>query len=397
MKKILITLLLVFGIPFVVYAKEASVNTSYDSKKCVLEVSGSQTGHDASVSLFNKDGELIGFKTGEIQDGDYSVSFVLTNDVATKIDITVANEAGNNEVSKTDVDIPVCKISGLPNNKTLELFDKDNSIVVNNIKYAFNVSDFLMVHLYDMEQAEALLESLKGKEEYDAVKKTFDGVLDYLKDYKVFVQYIDVFVRDRFDHDIDYSNYKDGFVLNLAVPKDAYEELTGLKFAYVIEDNKLSDPLDYSYDEEHEIIAIHISEPRAIVAYLDNDYVYLDKTGDQTYSLKEGDTLTIRINALFSKFKNVYVDEKLVDSSNYEVKSGSTIITFKKEFMQSLSVGEHTIRVNFEDGSAVTTVNIVPKLNPKTEDVIMTYIAIIMLSGLGIGGSVLYFKKRKNN
>ena len=41
-----------------------NVNTSFDSDNCVLTVSGTQSGHDASVSLFNGN-NLLGFKTGD--------------------------------------------------------------------------------------------------------------------------------------------------------------------------------------------------------------------------------------------------------------------------------------------------------------------------------------------
>ena len=57
-----------------------------------------------------------------------------------------------------------------------------------------------------------------------------------------------------------------------------------------------------------------------------------------------------------SLFTNkVYVDNKLVDSTNYNSKSGSTVITLKDEYLKTLSVGEHTLKVAFSDnGEAIT-------------------------------------------
>lgn len=84
-------------------------------------------------------------------------------------------------------------------------------------------------------------------------------------------------------------------------------------------------------------------------------YEYLEGEG-QTYTIGTDGTATFRIDAAYSLFDKVYVDDKLVDSSNYTSKSGSTVITLTKEFMESLSVGTHTLKVTFTDsGTAATT------------------------------------------
>ena len=77
---------------------------------------------------------------------------------------------------------------------------------------------------------------------------------------------------------------------------------------------------------------------------------------NQTYTIDESKNATFRIDADYSLFTNkVYVDNKLVDSTNYDSKSGSTVITFKDEYLKTLSVGEHTLKVAFSDnGEAIT-------------------------------------------
>lgn len=82
---------------------------------------------------------------------------------------------------------------------------------------------------------------------------------------------------------------------------------------------------------------------------------------DGTYALNADGTYTIRANGEFSKFVSVEMDGKVVDSKNYTAKSGSTIITFSKEYMSSLSAGKHTVKVNFTDGSAETTLTVAQK------------------------------------
>ena len=82
---------------------------------------------------------------------------------------------------------------------------------------------------------------------------------------------------------------------------------------------------------------------------------------DGTYTINADGTYTIRANGEFSKFVSVEMDGKVVDSKNYTAKSGSTIITFSKEYMSSLSAGKHTVKVNFTDGSAETTLTVAQK------------------------------------
>ena len=92
---------------------------------------------------------------------------------------------------------------------------------------------------------------------------------------------------------------------------------------------------------------------------------------NQTYTIDESKNATFRIDADYSLFTNkVYVDNKLVDSTNYDSKSGSTVITLKDEYLKTLSVGEHTLKVAFSDnGEAITKFTIKEKQqNTKIED-----------------------------
>ena len=145
---------------------------------------------------------------------------------------------------------------------------------------------------------------------------------------------------------------------------------------------------------------------------------------EQTYTIKEDTEARFRIDADYSLFNNkVYVDNVLVDSSNYTSKSGSTIITLKKEFVDTLSVGEHTLKVVFNDGGeAETTFTIEKKAennnnnenntpskpedkeemkdngsNPKTGDNIMLYVAIASMSIIGLVATTIVVKKKKMN
>ena len=155
---------------------------------------------------------------------------------------------------------------------------------------------------------------------------------------------------------------------------------------------------------------------------------------EQTYTITKDTEARFRIDADYSLFNNkVYVDNVLVDSSNYTSKSGSTIIVLNKDYVDTLAVGEHTLKVAFADGGeAETTFTIARKAednnnnednnennnenntpskpenkeeikdkdngsNPKTGDNIILYVAMASISIIGLGAIIIVSKKKKKN
>ena len=64
---------------------------------------------------------------------------------------------------------------------------------------------------------------------------------------------------------------------------------------------------------------------------------------DTSYTIGSGNGATIKSTGALKEFKEVKVDGKVVDTSKYTLKEGSTILTFTKSYMDSLSVGKHTV------------------------------------------------------
>ena len=46
----------------------------------------------------------------------------------------------------------------------------------------------------------------------------------------------------------------------------------------------------------------------------------------------------------------------VVDASNYTVEEGSTIVTFKAAYLETLSAGAHTVTLNYTGERSVNTV-----------------------------------------
>lgn len=126
------------------------------------------------------------------------------------------------------------------------------------------------------------------------------------------------------------------------------------------------------------------------------EYEFLEGE-NQKYTLNKDSNMTFRIDANYSLFDKVYIDNELVDLSNYKVTEGSTIITFNNGFVSKLSVGKHSLKVMFSNGEASTEFSVVKEVveNPKTIDNIEKYIAIGIVAVIGIVGCVLIIKKEK--
>ena len=126
------------------------------------------------------------------------------------------------------------------------------------------------------------------------------------------------------------------------------------------------------------------------------------------YDIVEGDgsswtedsdhNITFVVNGLFSKFVGIKVDGKDVDKANYEVKAGSTIITLKASYLDTLAVGEHTITVVYTDGSTDGTFNVHAKANsPATGDNsnMFLWIALLFISGGAVITLTVVDRKRR--
>jgi|GEM_PF-3122211 len=77
---------------------------------------------------------------------------------------------------------------------------------------------------------------------------------------------------------------------------------------------------------------------------------------NQTINLNSNEKLSFRLNADVKDFVDAYVDGKVVDKSMYDLKTGSTIVEFKKDFVNELTIGKHEFKFEFKQGFAKTNV-----------------------------------------
>lgn len=128
-------------------------------------------------------------------------------------------------------------------------------------------------------------------------------------------------------------------------------------------------------------------------------------------------TLIFRANGEFSEFKGVKVDDTPIDAENYTAASGSTVITLKANYLNTLSVGTHKLTVDYNDGECSTNFEVKaascqiilidpsqpaepaepPQSNPNTGDNSMMRLCIALLVVSGTCMAAFLIHSRKNS
>ena len=89
-------------------------------------------------------------------------------------------------------------------------------------------------------------------------------------------------------------------------------------------------------------------------------YEILEGAGS-SHQEQDSKEITIKTNGKFEKFEGIKVDGKEVDKSNYIAQEGSTIVTLKADYLNTLSIGEHKITFVYDDGEVETNFKIAEK------------------------------------
>lgn len=122
-----------------------------------------------------------------------------------------------------------------------------------------------------------------------------------------------------------------------------------------------------------------------------------------TKGSKEG--LIFKIDTDINEFKKVLVDGKELKDTNYDIKSGSTILTLKPSFLDTLSAGKHKIRFEFNTGSVEAYFTVKDKENSSQTESANTgvqnkyglWIVLLLVAAGGLAGFGILSKRRKNH
>ncbi|MBO4853714.1 MAG: LPXTG cell wall anchor domain-containing protein [Oscillospiraceae bacterium] len=156
----------------------------------------------------------------------------------------------------------------------------------------------------------------------------------------------------------------------------------------------------------------NISEPLCVKATISEDtptytvLTVLTENGKDEWTKggKDGVVITVKGSGdddSFEHFLGVKLDGKdLVKDVDYTVKKGSTIVTLKPETMEKLDLGEHAVTILFDNGEVNTTLTVLAAnsaTSPQTGDNshMGLWIALVMLSLLGMGATLLFGRKKR--
>ena len=131
-------------------------------------------------------------------------------------------------------------------------------------------------------------------------------------------------------------------------------------------------------------------------------YNFIDSEG-LSWVKGSSDTLTftakrnVSDNKTFGMFAGILVDGNEVAASNYTAVGGSVVVTLKSAYLNTLSVGDHTLTIRFSDGSDITTTFTVKASgvpSPATGETISIW-TLMGFACIAAAGAVISFKRWK--
>ena len=126
------------------------------------------------------------------------------------------------------------------------------------------------------------------------------------------------------------------------------------------------------------------------------DLYTITKGNAAKWTLKSTKTLSFTASGDFDKFVGVSVDGKRISESQYTAKKGSTVITLKSSYLNTLKKGEHTITIHFDDGKAEGSFTVLEASsdNPNTGDNIHLWATLLFVSLTGLAGAGYAVRKK---
>ncbi len=189
-----------------------------------------------------------------------------------------------------------------------------------------------------------------------------------------------------------------------------------------------ADNIEYTLTESEKdtFEALYGIRPSKIVMQVGEAAVQTEYTiesgANQTYTIGSGTDIIIKASGNLSALTGILVDGTTLNDSQVTKESGSTIATIKSAYLDTLAVGSHTVKFEYNDGSCETTLTIA-KANtnnnttptpsggesqpataqpveavsntPKTGDDINMWITLLAVSAFGIITTITIVKKDK--
>ena len=105
--------------------------------------------------------------------------------------------------------------------------------------------------------------------------------------------------------------------------------------------------------------------------------------------------LTFRSDASFADFISVTVDGSELKETDYAIKEGSIIVTLKQEYLNTLSVGTHTLSINSASGSAIAEFTVTAQSGRKDTGDSTPYMLTAVITLASLAAVAIVWKKKR--
>ena len=141
------------------------------------------------------------------------------------------------------------------------------------------------------------------------------------------------------------------------------------------------------------------NSPAAIIVIKDSTPPKYTITKGSEWKKGSSSGLTFTCNGEFPKYSGTQVDGIMVDADSLILKEGSTILTLKSSYLETLSVGKHTLRMTYMDGYGETTFTVVDNNKPSTGNNSQPWMwmGLMLMSGLVALSSVYILNKKRKS
>lgn len=196
---------------------------------------------------------------------------------------------------------------------------------------------------------------------------------------------------------------------------DVEEAISGLPESVSPDDTEAAEQINAA-KEQYDALSEHgqslisdeaIDKLNTLLAQL-GDYRIIEGDGS-TWTKESAEGITFVANGAYSKFTGIEVDGNAISSEHYTAETGSTVITLKPDYLNTLAAGGHTIAVLYTDGEAQGTFTIAEKPNDTTDPTdedsaspetgdnsnIALMLSVTLLAGAALIGLVVYNRKKQ--
>lgn len=161
------------------------------------------------------------------------------------------------------------------------------------------------------------------------------------------------------------------------------------------------DAKGHTYDNDADMICNDCQYNRTVYATppaLDPIQYQIIEGQSGGWTQGDGDGLRFTANVNYGKFMSVSVDGFPLSNDKYTVQSGSTIVTLKTSYLETLLFGQHTLRIDFTDCYVETSFTTEARMDvPQTGDSSMSglWIAIMLAAGVALVAGVALRRKQR--